>query len=542
MGILGGMLWPDWRLVFPLGLVLGALLGWFLRSARRWADVRLEEELRNQLRTLEGELARSRKGESEAMTAKAQADARQAALEREVQLQSEELKTWGRQMDSQRSELRDLTGSLARAKAETEAGRQLLEEQRKVHAANELQLRERQESALAELKRSHEQALEALRVQFKALAADALAANSPEFLRLANETLSRFRAESDGESAQRQAGLVALVKPLEEQLRQYQQRLQQSEAQQQAALGQVRQYLESLAAQSQTLSGETQRLRVVLSSGQARGRWGEETLRRVVEAAQLSAHCDFTEQVRVGDAKPDLVVHLPGNRIILVDSKVPDLDFLDALATADDAKRSAALVAHARKLRETIRQLADRDYPRQFAQALDYVVLFLPAESLFSAALEGDRDLIVWAAQHRVLLTTPASLIALLRSVAVSWQQQEQSVNARQIGEAARQLFERVVKFTDHFEAIRDGLNRANRAYDAAVGSYERSVRPSGERLQKLGGLGSERELPPVAPLESALRLPPREGTGSADTPAKNQTPTVGEGPLVGVVQKSFEL
>ena len=536
------MLWPDWRVLFPVGLLLGVLLGWFLRSTRRWADVRLEEELRNQLRTLEAELARCRRGEAEAMAGKAHAEARQAALEREVQLQTEELKTLGQQLDSLRSELRDFTGALAQAKAETDAGRQLLEEQRRVHLENELRLRERQEAALEELKRSHERALEALRVQFKALAADALAANSPEFLRLANETLSRFRAESDGESAQRQAGLVALVKPLEEQLKQYQQRLQQSEAQQQAALGQVRQYLESLAAQSQTLSGETQRLRVVLSSGQARGRWGEETLRRVVEAAQLSAHCDFTEQVRVGDAKPDMVVHLPGNRVILVDSKVPDLDFLDALGTADEAKRSAALVAHARKMRETIRQLADRDYPRQFAQALDYVVLFLPAESLFSAALEGDRDLIIWAAQHRVLLTTPASLIALLRSVAVSWQQQEQSVNARQIGEAARQLFERVVKFTDHFEAIRDGLNRANRAYDAAVGSYERSVRPSGERLQRLGGLGSERELPPVAPLETALRLPPREVAGSGDSAAKIETPTQGESPPAGVVQKSFEL
>ena len=221
----------------------------------------------------------------------------------------------------------------------------------------------------------------------------------------------------------------------------YQKNLQQSSAAQSSTLGEVKKHLEIAAQQSQSLAQETQQFRMVLHSNQARGRWGEETLRRVVEAAGMSAHCDFTEQTSSGENRPDLVVRLPGDRFIIVDAKVPDFDFLNALESAEPVKRAEALAAHAAKLKATIKALADRDYPRQFPNALDYVVLFVPAESLFSAALEGDHDLIVWAAEKRILLATPASLIALLRSVSVSWQQHAQTENAQKIAEAAQELF-----------------------------------------------------------------------------------------------------
>jgi len=299
------------------------------------------------------------------------------------------------------------------------------------------------------------------------------------------------------------------VQPLKEQLESYQKRLQQSETAQAGVLGEVKKQLEGLAQNSQTLSSETLQLRKVLSSNQARGRWGEETLRRVVEAAGLSPHCDFSEQTQADDKKPDLLVHLPGNRIIIVDAKVPDLDFLQALDAADPAARAQALNLHAAKLKDTIRDLAKKDYPAQFPGALDYVVLFLPAESLFSAALEADRELILWAAQRQIMLATPASLIALLRAVSVSWQQHAQTENAREIAATAQELFNRVAKFTEHFEKIRAGLDKANAAYNDALGSYDRMVRPSGERLQKLGGGASAKELPEIAPLAATLRLPP---------------------------------
>jgi DNA recombination protein RmuC len=246
----------------------------------------------------------------------------------------------------------------------------------------------------------------------------------------------------------------------------------------------------------------------VLSSNQARGRWGEETLRRVVEAAGMSAHCDFAEQAVSGEGKPDLVVRLPGDRVIVVDAKVPDLDFLES-DIAEPVRRAEVLANHAAKLKFTIKNLAERDYPAQFPNALDYVVLFLPAESLFSAALEGDRDLILWAASKRILLTTPASLIALLRSVSVSWQHYSQSENARAIARAAQELFARVSTFTSHFVKIRAGLEKANDAFNDAVGSYERMIRPSGEKLTRLADEAPARDLPEIEPLQASLRPAP---------------------------------
>jgi len=443
-----------------LGILIGCVIGWLAGSRGRGATVptdnRLENELRQQLAQREAELAKER-----------------------------ELAT-------------KLNAGCAAFEAQKVAAEKMLTEQRQLH-----------EQSLREAKQAQEKALGDLRETFKALSADALKQTQPEFLRLAEQSFGKLQEAAKGDLAQRQESIKTLVKPLEEQLKIYQQRLAQSETSQSTALGEVKKHLETLAQQSQSLANETQQFRLVLRSNQARGRWGEETLRRVVEAAGMSAHCDFNEQTQAGDAKPDLIVRLPGDRVIIVDAKVPDLEFLSALDNADATKRAEALAAHARKLKDTIRLLADRDYPREFPDALDHVVLFLPAESLFSAALEGDRDLIVWAAGKRILLATPASLIAILRSVSLSWQQHAQSENARAIAEAAQELFARIAKFTEHFERLRDGLEKANNAFNDAVGSYERSVRPSGERVLKLGGGAAGKELADVQPLDATLRLPP---------------------------------
>jgi DNA recombination protein RmuC len=363
--------------------------------------------------------------------------------------------------------------------------------------------------AMREAKEAQEKALADLREAFRALSADALKQTAPEFLRLAEQSFGKFQETAKGDLAQRQQAIATLVEPLKQQLETYQKRLQQAESAQASTLGEVKKQLETLAQSSQSLAQETQQFRMVLKSNQARGRWGEETLRRVVEAAGMSAHCDFSEQTQAGDAKPDLVVRLPGDRFIIVDAKVPELDFLSALESADATKRGESLAAHATKLKATIKALADRDYPSQFPNALDYVVLFLPAESLFSAALEGDRDLIVWAAQKRILLATPASLIALLRSVSVSWQQHAQTENAQKIAEAAQEFYARVVKFAEHFEKIRAGLERANSAFNDAAASFQTRVRPAGERLVELGGGAPGKELADVQPLDNTLRLPP---------------------------------
>src|SRR5713101_2993313 len=353
------------------------------------------------------------------------------------------------------------------------------------------------------------QAKAQLSEHFKSLSVDALRTNSETFVDIAKGELKTIQESAKGDLAQRQEAIKTLVEPLKQQLETYQNRLQQSETAQASTLGEVKKQLELLSQQSQSLAAETQQFRMVLKSSQARGRWGEETLRRVVEAAGMSAHCDFTEQTQSEDKKPDLIVRLPGNRFIIVDAKVPELDFLAALDSADTTKRAEALAAHATKLKAAIKALAERDYPHELPNSLDYVVLFVPAESLFSAALEGDHDLIIWAAARRILLATPASLIALLRSVSVCWQQHAQTENTRGIAEAAQDLYARVATFTEHFENIRDGLEKAGEAFNKSVGSYERMVRPAGEKIQKLRAAVGEKELADVRPLDSTLRLPP---------------------------------
>lgn len=441
------------------GGLIGLVIGWLLGSRKQVvapADARLENELRQQLTQREAELRQTNEQLTQSKTAVATAQANQAAAER------------------------------------------ILAEQKQLH-----------EQTLREAKAAQEKAIADLREAFKALSADALKQSAPEFLRLAEQTFGKLQEAAKGDLEKRQESIKVLVEPLKQQLETYQKNLQQSSSAQASALGEVKKHLETLAQSNQSLAQETQQFRLVLHSNQARGKWGEETLRRVVEAAGMSAHCDFTEQTSSGENRPDLVVKLPGERVIIVDAKVPDFDFLNTLETAEPVKRAEALATHAAKLKGTIKALADRDYPRQFPNALDYVVLFVPAESLFSAALEGDHDLIVWAAERRILLATPASLIALLRSVAVSWQQHAQTENAQKIAEAAQELFVRVVKFTEHFEKIRGGLEKANSAFNDAVGSYERMVKPSGERIQKLGGPTSGKELADVQPLDGTLRLPP---------------------------------
>src|SRR5260221_2855276 len=289
---------------------LGLLIGWLLGLRRRAvapADSRLENELRQQITSRETEMAQLR------------------------------------------SQLTETGNARAAAEAKFSSSEKMLIEQRAL-----------QDKALIDLREA-----------FKALSADALKQTAPEFLRLAEQSFGKFQETAKGDLAQRQEAIKTLVEPLKQQLETYQKRLQQSEATQTSTLGEVKKQLEMLSQSNLSLANETQQFRMVLRSNQARGRWGEETLRRVVEAAGMSAHCDFSEQTQAGDAKPDLIVRLPGDRFIIVDAKVPDFDFLNALESADETKRAEALAIHAAKLKATIKSLADPEYPRQFPNSLE---------------------------------------------------------------------------------------------------------------------------------------------------------------------------
>jgi len=442
-------------IAFLIGSGSGWLIGWLMARGKQQvapADQRLESELRQQLGHRETELTQLR------------------------------------------SEVTSIKTTLATAQANQVSAEKLLADQRALH-----------ERALSEAKESQGRALTDLREAFKALSADALKQTAPEFLRLAEQSFGKLQEAAKGDLDKRQESIKVLVEPLKQQLDTYQKQLLQSANTQADTLGKVKEQLASLEKTNLALEAETQQFRMVLKSNQARGRWGEETLRRVVEAAGMSAHCDFTEQGTgdEADKRPDLIVRLPGDRLIIVDAKVPELDFLNALDSADTVKRAEALAMHAGKLKATIKALADRDYPSRFPKALDYVVLFVPAESLFSAALEGDHDLIIWAASKRIMLATPASLIALLRSVSVTWQQHAQTENAQKIATAAQELYTRVVVFTDHFSKIRDGLAKATAAYNQAAASFQTRVRPAGDRLVELSGVSADRQLADTEQLDA---------------------------------------
>src|SRR6185295_1087096 len=275
-------------LYFLIGAVAGIIIGWLVRAVGQPGPSNaVETELRHQLSQRDVEVTKLR------------------------------------------SDLHDTSNAQAAAEAKQSGAEKLLSEQRQMH-----------EQTLREARQAQDKALIDPREAFKALSADALKQTAPEFLRLANETLSKFQETAKGDLEKRQESIKTLVKPLEEQLKIYQQRLQQSESAQSTTLGEVKKQLETLALQSQTLAQETQQFRIVLKSNQARGRWGEETLRRVVEVSGLSAHCDFSEQTQAGDSKPDLIVRLPGDRLIIVDAKVPDLDFLSAMENGEPMKRA----------------------------------------------------------------------------------------------------------------------------------------------------------------------------------------------------------
>jgi DNA recombination protein RmuC len=444
-----GMSAPVWLLVgFALGGLAGAAIGW-LMALRRQANAPATNALLGELK---------------------------------------------QQVAARETELAQVREQFTSASANHAAAQTALAELRQYHEQQLAQLNARQDKALSDLRDS-----------FRALSAEALERSHPEFLRLAGETFATFRETAKGDLSQKEQAIATLIKPLEEHLKAYQERLQKSEALQSGSIGAVGKQLE-------ILSRETEQLRRILNSNQARGRWGEQTLRRVVEAAGLSAHCDFCEQAHSGDGKPDLVIKLPGDRCLIVDAKVPDLEVLASMDVTDPLKRNEALSAHVTKLKATIKALAERDYSSQFPNALDYVVVFLPAESLFSAALEGDQELLVWAANRKILLTTPALLIGLLHCIQVSWQQHEQTENARQIAETAAELYSRVCTFVEHFAAIGAGLERAHGAYNEAVGSYYKRVKPKGEQLINLGIENSGKRLPEIGEVEAGLR--PITGNG----------------------------
>lgn len=387
--------------------------------------------------------------------------------------------------------------------------RQKLQREQEVRVRAETSLEEAKKK-LAEQKELLAEATQRLTDTFKALSADALKSNNRAFLDLARQALENVVAEARGDLQQRHEAIDGLIKPLKEELARYEAQVRAMENARQEAYGGLKKQLEALNQTQQLLQRETSSLVTALKNPQVRGRWGEITLRRVVEVAGMSPYCDFIEQAAVeleeGRKRPDLVVKLPGERTVVVDAKVPLKAYMEAMESTDETGRRAALQRHAQAIRSHMQSLGTKAYWNQFTPGPDFVVLFLPGESFFSAALEEDRALIEDGLASRVILATPTTLIALLRTVALSWQQHHMAENSRRIAEAGAELYERVCKFAEHLGKIRDGLHKATQSYNSAVGSWESRVVPGARRLKELGACTPGKEMTPVQPVENILR------------------------------------
>lgn len=344
---------------------------------------------------------------------------------------------------------------------------------------------------------------------FRALSAQALESNNASFLALARGQLERIHEAAKGDLAARQQAIGELLSPVREALGKVESQIASVEKERAQAQGDLSRHLTGLAEAQAKLSSETSQLARALRTPAVRGRWGEIQLQRVVEIAGLAEHCDFVRQETLagegGARRPDMVVRLPANRTIAIDAKAPLQHYLAALEATDEESRRALLVEHARQIRRHLNDLSARSYWEALDGTPELVVLFLPGEHFFSAALEQQPDLIERAGERRVVLATPTTLIALLKSVAYGWRQERLADNARVVSELGRELHERLRVFAGHLVRVGRHLDRSVDAYNSAVGSLEARVMPGARRFQELGAAGGD-QLPPLAAIDRRAR------------------------------------
>jgi DNA recombination protein RmuC len=443
-----------------LGLVVGVLIGaaiaWALRSRR-------DQGVTVQARTAEARLL----------------DAQSAAAHQSAQLDA-------------------ANGALAQARADQ--GRLGAEVEQLRIALNE-------RAALIEADR------EALIGRFAELSGDALRQNSEHFLTLADTRLREAQEAARGELGSRQEAIATLLQPLQDTLTRYEQGLKDLERDRQGAYSGLSNQVRQLSVSQEGLQKETRNLVTALRAPQTRGRWGELQLRNVVEMAGMVRHCDFEEQVTTtgddGRLRPDMVVNLSGGGRIVVDSKVPLDAYLRAIEAEDEATRDLHLVAHARQLRTHVDQLAKKEYWQQFDRSPEIVVAFVPGDPLLSAALEHDRDLMEHCFASGVVLATPTSLIGLLRTIALGWQEKALAENARAVQELGSELYDRLRVLGGHLAKVHKNLSGTVEAFNDAVGSLESRVLVSARRFPDLGVVGhGAKDLPELHQVTSTPRLP----------------------------------
>ena len=347
-----------------------------------------------------------------------------------------------------------------------------------------------------------------LETSFKALAADALKSSNESFLQLAQQTLETHVARASGDLDARKKAVEELVKPISEQLKVYQEKADLMEKERQTAYGGLTNLLSTVSQTQEKLKQETGALVSALRRPNVRGQWGEFTLRRVVELAGMTEHCDFQTQETVAGEdqiqRPDLIVRLPGKRDIVIDSKAVADGYFEAMEAQTEDARKVALVKHAAHLRERMKGLSSKKYWEALKSA-DFVVLFVPAEPILDAAVQADPTLIEDAMLNKVVMATPATLVALLKAVAYGWRQEKMSENAIRVADEGKKLLDAINVWAGHFLKLRGAVFDVVQHFNAVQGSVEKNVLPKAHRMKELG-IATLKDIPAIEPVNEIPR------------------------------------
>jgi DNA recombination protein RmuC len=406
-----------------------------------------------------------------------------------------------------------VTGALI-AYLATKSGLTALHQKELLLKAEENNQLSRQNSALQSKVEAQANSLEEVRKAmvdtFKSAASDALTQNNKQFLDLAKSQLETHVKEAEGNLDERKSAIAEMLKPVKESIDSYKKRIEELEKGSEKTFGQVTEMLSNIQVTNASLQKETGALVNALRNPRVRGRWGEIGLKRVVEFSGLSAHCDFIEQAYTEGEdsvlKPDMIINLPGNSHVVVDSKLPLDAYLQALETDDENARNLLFIKHAKDLRDHVNRLSKKQYWSQFENTPDFVVLYMEVESALNVALMTDKTLLQDAMNNKIILTTPTTLIVVLKSVAMSWQQHTVTENALEIMDAANDFYGRVNVFAEHLDKVGGGLKTALKGYNDAVGSWEGRILPAGRKLEQLKATDNKNVLPDLELLDKPVR------------------------------------